>query len=408
MSQPPHNGAGKPPPPPPPDIPAEPGQRPTVKVPTVSLGPRPASPPSGARPSSAGVPTVPSTGAASGTRPAVGMPPNDPSLRPTARVPTLSAAPASPPPPPVGSVPAASRPGSSPLSSAAIPAVPSTRRPGATPLSSAAIPVVPVSPRPGGTPLSSAAIPVVPPPPPGSGRPVSGVGMARPPPPPPGALQPPPPPAMPSIAPLVPAVAPVVPATAPPPAAPSNPMAELAERCARLDQMDYFEILRVERTASPADIKKAFYRESRAYHPDRFFQLQDKEVKERVNELYKRVTEAYYVLRDDAKRRQYTADVSGPERAHKLRFTEASESETRAASKRQVEEQIGTNPKGRQFYQTGAADADAGRWASAERNLKMALTYEPANTRYKEKLAEVQKVLLEESRKQGGDGFKIR
>ncbi|MFY0575050.1 hypothetical protein ACN28S_12365 [Cystobacter fuscus] len=66
-----------------------------------------------------------------------------------------------------------------------------------------------------------------------------------------------------------------------------------------------------------------------------------------------------------------------------------------------MEEQIGSNPKGRQFYQTGAADADAGRWASAERNLKMALTYEPANTRYKEKLAEVQKVLLEESRKQG-------
>ena len=105
--------------------------------------------------------------------------------------------------------------------------------------------------------------------------------------------------------------------------------------------------------------------------------------------------------------RQYTADISGPERAHKLRFTETSEAETRAASKRQVEEQIGVHPKGRQFYQTGAADADAGRWASAGRNLKMALTYEPANARYKEKLAEVQKVLLEESRKQG-DAFKIR
>ncbi|QRO02786.1 DnaJ domain-containing protein [Archangium violaceum] len=184
-------------------------------------------------------------------------------------------------------------------------------------------------------------------------------------------------------------------------------MAALTERCARLDQMDYFEVLMVERTATPADIKKAFYRESRGYHPDRYFHLQNKELKERVNELYKRVTEAYYVLRDDAKRRQYTADISGPERAQKLRFTESSEAETRAASKRQVEEQIGVHPKGRQFYQTGAADADAGRWASAERNLKMALTYEPANTRYKEKLAEVQKVLQEEARKQG-DAFKIR
>jgi DnaJ-class molecular chaperone len=184
-------------------------------------------------------------------------------------------------------------------------------------------------------------------------------------------------------------------------------MAELVSRCAQLDQLDYFEVLQLSKEATPADIKKAFYRESRAYHPDRFYQLENKELKDQVHELYKRVTEAYYVLRDDAKRRQYMANISGPERAQKLRFSENSEAETRAASKRQVEEQIGTHPKGRQFYQTGAADADAGRWASAERNLKMALTYEPANTRYKEKLAEVQKVLQEEARKQG-DAFKIR
>ena len=240
-------------------------------------------------------------------------------------------------------------------------------------------------------------------------------------------------PLAPSIAPLIPSVAPLAasarpsgstPATPPPPPVTPPPpppgaaagksveldaaqMAALWERCARLDQMDYFEVLAVDRAMSPADIKKAFCRESRAYHPDRFFHLQNKELKDRVNDLYKRVTEAYYVLRDDAKRRQYVADISGPERAQKLRFTESSEVETRASSKRQVEEQIGVHPKGRQFYQTGAADADAGRWASAERNLKMALTYEPANARYKEKLAEVQKVLLEEQRKQG-DAFKIR
>jgi DnaJ-class molecular chaperone len=184
-------------------------------------------------------------------------------------------------------------------------------------------------------------------------------------------------------------------------------LADLEVRCSRLDDMDYFEVLMVERTTAPADIKKAFYRESRTYHPDRFFHLEDKALKERVNELYKRVTEAYYVLRDDTKRRKYTEDISGPERAQKLRFTEAAEVETRAAAKRQVEEQIGTTPKGRQFYQTGASDAEAGRWASAERNLKMALTFEPANARYKEKLAEVQKVLQEESRNKG-DAFKIR
>jgi DnaJ-class molecular chaperone len=221
---------------------------------------------------------------------------------------------------------------------------------------------------------------------------------------------------------MAPIVPPIAAATAPvtPPRTPPTPvsapaaaaatgelgltaeqLADLELRCARLDEMDYFEVLMVERTTAPADIKKAFYRESRTYHPDRFFHLENKELKERVNELYKRVTEAYYVLRDDTKRRKYLEDISGPERDQKLRFTESAEVETRAAAKRQVEEQIGTTPKGRQFYQTGAADAEAGRWSSAERNLKMALTFEPANARYKEKLAEVQKVINEESRKQG-------
>ncbi len=184
-------------------------------------------------------------------------------------------------------------------------------------------------------------------------------------------------------------------------------MADLAARCAKLDQLDYFEVLQISREATPSDIKKAFYHESRNYHPDRFYQLDSKELKDQVNELYKRVTEAYYVLRDDTKRRKYVVDVTGPERAQKLRFTETSEAETKAAVKKEQEEQIGTHPKGRQFYQLGAADLEAGRWSSAERNLKMAMTYEPSNARYKEKLAEAQKKINEES-KAKGEGFKIK
>jgi DnaJ-class molecular chaperone len=184
-------------------------------------------------------------------------------------------------------------------------------------------------------------------------------------------------------------------------------MAELVSRCAQLDQVDYFAVLQISREATPADIKKAFYRESRAFHPDRFYQLENKTLKDQVNELYKRVTEAYYVLRDDTKRRKYLADVTGPERAQKLRFTEASEAETKAAVKKEAAEQIGSHPKGRQFFQLGNTDLEAGRWSGAERNLKMALTYEPSNALYKEKLAEAQKKLNEES-KAKGEAFKIK
>jgi curved DNA-binding protein CbpA len=166
-------------------------------------------------------------------------------------------------------------------------------------------------------------------------------------------------------------------------------LTELDSICDILDELDYFQVLKIEKMASAADIKKAFYRESRAYHPDRFFQIPDPALKEKVNAIYKRITEAYYVLRDDVKRRKYLADISSPERKQKLRFSDASEAETKAAQKKEAEEQIGTTPKGRQLYATALSDMEKGSWANAERNLRSALMYERENVRYKEKLAEV-------------------
>jgi curved DNA-binding protein CbpA len=186
--------------------------------------------------------------------------------------------------------------------------------------------------------------------------------------------------------------------------APADPEAQLEWKAERLDTLDYFELLGVPTTASAAEVKRAFYRESRAYHPDRFFHLEDEAYKTRVHEVYKRVTEAYYVLRDDVRRPKYLADISGPDRARKLRFDEASEQETKAAVKQQAVEQIGLNPKARQLYQTALGDLEKGNLASAERGLKMALTYEPQNALYKEKLTLVQERLHEESR---GKAFKI-
>jgi curved DNA-binding protein CbpA len=214
-----------------------------------------------------------------------------------------------------------------------------------------------------------------------------------------------------SVIPTIPLVVPPQPRTPPtgaPPAPAVGPdLAELDRLAASLDSMDYFELLHAERSASPADIKRSFYRWSRTFHPDKFCQLQDKALKERVHEVYKRITEAYYVLRDDRKRTKYLVDVAGPERASKLRFTEAAEVETKAAKKKEIEEQIGTHPKGRQFFQTGMQDLESGRFAGAERNFKMALTYEPQNAKYKEKLKEAGDKILAETRERG-DQFKIK
>jgi hypothetical protein len=181
----------------------------------------------------------------------------------------------------------------------------------------------------------------------------------------------------------------------------------LARFVEAMESQDYFQVLGLPHTATKGDIKKAFYRDSRTYHPDRIFHLTDEVSKQHINSIYKRITEAYYVLRDDAKRAKYLVDIQGSDRANKLRFTEASEAEQKAEAKKVVEEEFGTVPKARPFFKSALQDIERQNWASAERNLKMGLTYEPGATRFKEKLAEVQKK-LDEQRRASGEAFKIR
>ena len=156
-----------------------------------------------------------------------------------------------------------------------------------------------------------------------------------------------------------------------------------------LDELDYFQILKIVQTASPTEIKTAYYRESRAYHPDRFYQLPASELKDAIGRIYKRINEGYVCLRDDARRSKYVVDVTSADRQKKLRFVEASEQEL----KKDKEQEIGTTPQGRKFFLAGLQDMAGQRFAAAERNFKMALTYEPNNANYKAKRDEAGKLI---------------
>lgn len=175
----------------------------------------------------------------------------------------------------------------------------------------------------------------------------------------------------------------------------------------QLNTLDYFQTLGLAQTASPGDIKKAFYRESRTYHPDRFFHLAESQEKSDIGSVYRRVTEAYYVLRDDAKRKKYLSDLAGADRNAKLRYTDATESELKAEARKTVEEEFGTNPKARPFFKTALAELEKGNLPAAQTALKMGLTYEPGNARFKEKLVEVQKK-IEDARRGQAPSFLIK
>jgi len=80
---------------------------------------------------------------------------------------------------------------------------------------------------------------------------------------------------------------------------------------------DYYRILDVPRAASPAEIKKAYYKLSKQWHPDK-----NLEQKEHATEMFQRIGEAYQVLSDPKLRERY--DKHGKEGVQQHEFVDAS------------------------------------------------------------------------------------
>ncbi len=75
---------------------------------------------------------------------------------------------------------------------------------------------------------------------------------------------------------------------------------------------DYYSILRITKTASAADIKKAYLQMARDNHPDRFA---DPEERKAADSGFHKITEAYNQLRDEKSRQKYDRDLAKEKRS---------------------------------------------------------------------------------------------
>jgi DnaJ-class molecular chaperone len=150
-----------------------------------------------------------------------------------------------------------------------------------------------------------------------------------------------------------------------------------------MDELDYYQILEVPRDAPASAIKQGYYAVSRRYHPDANRALQG-EARSNLERVAKRVTEAYSVLRSARRRRAYDGQLAKDQHAVRIRLAEADSQ----AEKKTLEDHLGTTPNGRRFFALARADIDRNDLDSAIRNLQMALTYEPTNQFFKQKLKE--------------------
>ena len=78
-------------------------------------------------------------------------------------------------------------------------------------------------------------------------------------------------------------------------------------------EKNYYEILEVDKKASPELIKKAYNILAKKYHPD----LQSEEMKQIAEEKFKLINEAYEILSNKERRKQYDFELSKQEVANK-------------------------------------------------------------------------------------------
>lgn len=86
---------------------------------------------------------------------------------------------------------------------------------------------------------------------------------------------------------------------------------QIREFARALPEMDYYDMLGVERDDEPAAIRDAFFERSKLYHPDRYFNKQLGVYAELLHEIYKRVVVAHDVLRDPKLKATYDKSL-GP------------------------------------------------------------------------------------------------
>lgn len=87
--------------------------------------------------------------------------------------------------------------------------------------------------------------------------------------------------------------------------------AEIGERRARLGDLDHYALLGIARSAPPAEVKRAYLKAAKRYHPDALSRLGLEALKREANELFAAITRAHEVLSDATRRREYDAALEG-------------------------------------------------------------------------------------------------
>ena len=227
---------------------------------------------------------------------------------------------------------------------------------------------------------------------------------------------------------LLDAASPTVPAAAAPPRAKAAPAApepatvdpaleldvafqrEIIAFEARLAQSTYHEILGVGKGSDERQIKRAYFKLSKQFHPDRYFRRKIGGHATRLDRIFKHVALAYELLSDPATRTELERGMeSGPppaaapaQPAEAAPKAPAAPGGYRAPSRMENLERLRNRFKmpakvlterrfrARQFHDSARAAAHEKRWLEAAASARLAIAFDPWTPAYREHFASIQ------------------
>jgi len=163
--------------------------------------------------------------------------------------------------------------------------------------------------------------------------------------------------------------------------------------------LPYHELLGVKEDADAKDIKRAYFKLSREFHPDRFFRRRIGHYVERLERIFKKVLEGYEILSDPELRVQLgvqqTTEQATPTAAPSRPLTKLERLQQRMPFRIPEKVLAERRQKARELIRAAELSERAGNLQEAIASVRIAISFEPSNPELRGILVDLQARIAE-------------
>lgn len=157
--------------------------------------------------------------------------------------------------------------------------------------------------------------------------------------------------------------------------------AELKTISTIIDNLNYYQVLKVSPVASIEEIREAFHREALDFHPDQYAKPELKKEAALAKKIYSKIIQAYQALTQPSGRTSYDKKMLRKKLLEEPTDEKVDENEITGIQSNETKK---ANFPGRKFYELAQKALLAKNMNAAKMNIQIALGAEPTNRQYKE------------------------